>query len=133
MRRKYRPFRRGSTIPELLVSSTLLVTMLALIARGAFHAQRLTVDSRQQLFANDVVANQLERLTILGPTECAQQVESLVPSSVVQSQLPEAAFEATIVQDELGERLELELHWQRNLSPAAVRLVGWFEFQNSNE
>lgn len=117
--------RRGTTIAELLVASSLLVTGITLISRGAVQTLRLRQDARHYQLALDEVANQLDPLTAMPTQDRLSALEALQPSEMIQTILPNPKLKAETINDENGERVVIQLEWDRMSTSKPVSLVGW--------
>jgi hypothetical protein len=118
--------RRGTTILELLVSFSLLITVLSLSATLVVRHGRILTSSRQYRLALDELSNQAERLAALPPQEVAAEVEHLKPSEFTAARLAAANLEGQLEPADVGQRLRLKIYWnepQRRETP--VTLVAW--------
>jgi hypothetical protein len=115
----------GTTLIETIVAATLMVTVISFFTTVVFRVDRVWQDTADRRAAMTELSNQLEVLTQLTPDQARQQIDSLQPSAATAMLLDEPVIAAELVEDEWGERVELELNWQRPLAAAPVRLVGW--------
>ena len=119
--------RGGATVTELVVSASLLVTGMAVVAPLAVQSSRLWQDTRVHYMVIDELSGQLERLIHLDPIRREQAMESLQPSDHIKSTLPSAEIEARVVRDGRGLRIVVSLDWDRLGDPKPVSLVGWLD------
>ena len=119
--------RRGTTFSELIVAGTLLIAALGLFARGTLGTSRLWQDTRHHQLALDELANQLDRLAGLPSEQRAAELADLRPSAAVSRQLSGANLTSEFVRDEAGERLILNLQWDRPGGAQPLTLVGWMQ------
>lgn len=116
---------RGFLTLELVVSAGLMLVVISVITSLAFRVRGVVQDTNEHRQALSVVANELERLTALSPDQAASAVQTLQPSPELLAALPDAQWQATLVDDDQGARIELELDWRRRHAGRPVRLVGW--------
>ena len=119
--------RRGVTLTELVVSASLLLSAMAIVAPLAVRSTQLWQDTRRQHLVIDELSGQLERLIHLDPIRRDQAIASLQPSDYIQSTLPSAELEAKVIRDESGARIVVSLDWDRLGDPQPVSLVGWLD------
>lgn len=125
--KRRRASKRGTTVPELVVAATLLVSAIGAVTPLAVSAGRLGRDTRVYRLAVDELANQLARLSALDEEERAAVLHELTPSEEVRDALPQASLVGRIVEDEDGTRLVLSLDWQRPVDAPPLELVGWLD------
>lgn len=116
---------RGFFTLELVVSAGLMLVVISVISSLAFRVRGVVQDTNEHRQALSAVANELERLTALSPDQAASAVQTLQPSPDLLAALPDAQWQATLVDDDQGARIELELDWRRRHAGRPVRLVGW--------
>ena len=123
--------QRGFTLTELVVASSLLVAVMAMVAPLTVRSGRLWQESRHQQLAMDELSNQLERLTALDAEARTAALPQLAPSELVTAALPWATIQAETVRDEHGTRLVLRLNWDGRGNPSrpssSLTLVGWLD------
>lgn len=117
--------RSGTTLAEMLVAATLLITGLTLISKGFVQTQRIWQETRHHQLALDELANQIDRLTAIPATERAASLASLQPSESIQNILTNAILQGEAINDEDGDRIVLSLDWKRVGPAVPVTLVGW--------
>lgn len=126
-----KPNRRGMTIIELLVAGALLLVGLSFVAQGAVSIKRLGQDTRHYQLALDELRNKLDYLVVLPAAELPTALEELQVSDGVGSALRGAKLTGKLIQDDAGDRLLLELNWNRPVSSHPITLVGWLRNQNT--
>ena len=119
--------RRGFTLTELIVSATLLMATVAMIAPTSFRNGRLWIDVRQRTVAIDEMTNQVEYLIALDDDAREAAIAELQVSPHAASVLRNATFTAEEKVDENGRRIELSLNWDRLGDPDPIVLVGWID------
>ena len=118
----------GFTLTELVVASSLLISLMAVVAPLTIHSTQLWRDTRHHQLALDEVSNQIEYLSALNDSERTQAIAALAPSSEFQSTLPSAEIQATTETDKDGEKLVMTVKWQRRSGQSrTVTLVGWLD------
>ena len=117
--------RSGTTLAELLVAATLLITGMTLISKGAVQTQRIWQATRHQQLALDELANQMDRLTAMPPLERTESLASLQPSESLRAILANPTLKGEFMNDEDGARILLSLDWDRVGPAIPVTLVGW--------
>jgi hypothetical protein len=118
--------RRGTTMIELLVSFSLLITVLGVSAPLVVRHGRILVSADHYRLALDELTNQLERLRALPAKQAPEELEDLKPSDLTTQRLVGAKLEGKLEEGENGRRVRLQIYWdepQRRESP--VELVGW--------
>ncbi len=119
--------RRGSMLTEMIVAAGLLGTAMGLVMTCAVASQRLQRLQREHTLAVDELSNQLERFIALPASELDNGLQQLAPSEWIAQRLPEPKLTAERHRDELGDRIELQLQWQRVGNPPPVVAVGWLD------
>lgn len=119
--------RRGSMLTELMVAAGLLVTSISLLATGTVAGWKLQRLERQQNVATDELSNQLEQLLALSPATVADAIAQLEPSSWALQTLPNAKLSAELIDDQFGNRIVLEIQWQRIGDSTPLIAVGWLD------
>ncbi|MEO8270122.1 MAG: hypothetical protein ABI557_10390 [Aureliella sp.] len=120
-------FRRGSMLTELIVAGGLLATAMGLVATCGVAGQRLQSLRREHALAVDELSNQLERLVALPPSEVESIMQQLEPSALAVERLPESKLTAQRHNDELGDRIEIQLQWKRVGNPPPLVAVAWLD------
>ena len=119
--------RNGTTLTEMVVAATLMVSTMGIVAPLTVRTGRLWQDSRRQQLVMDELCNELERLTALPAEQRERAIANLTPSDYLQTSLPSATLTAETIRDGDGTRLLLSMNWDRNGKPKPVTLVGWLD------
>lgn len=119
--------RHGTSMTELLVAATLLISALAFAGPLAVRSGRLQQDARHYQSALDELSNQLELLTALENDGREAALVDLVPSQAAQAALPHPQLSSEMIDDADGLRLVLQIHWDRLGRPKPLTLVGWIQ------
>ena len=80
--------RNGTTMTELVVAATLMVSTMAIVAPLTLRTGRLWQDIRHHQLAVDTLSNELERLAGLTEEQRAVEMANLSPPSHLVSALP---------------------------------------------
>jgi len=119
--------RSGSMLMEVIVAAGLLVTSISLLATGTVTGLQLQRLERQQVVATDELSNQLEQILALPPEDVANAAAQLKISSWALHTLPTAKLRAELIDDEYGQRVELEIQWPRSGDSKPLVAVGWLK------
>lgn len=117
--------RCGVSVIELIVTATLMVTLLGVVAPLGVKSQRLWRDSRHYQLALDELANQIERLTTLDAAALETALAELTPSEPLRNALASPVLTGETIVDSDGRRLVLHLQWDRIGQPRPLTLVAW--------
>lgn len=117
--------REGATTIELVVAAVLLMTLMTLVTTLCFRANLVWRDVSKQRVASGELANQLDQLTRLPKNQIQDALEEIEASDVCQRTLNSPRISATLIQDELGDRISLSLDWERRNPGLPVQLSGW--------
>lgn len=120
-----RPSRPGFLTIELVVAAGMMLTVITVVTTLSFRVRGVLVDTREHHQALWALASEMERLTALPSAEAIAAVEALQPSPELLATLPGAQWSAQLQNDADGERIELELNWNRRHQGKPLRLVGW--------
>ena len=112
---------------ELLVACVLLVTSASLVTTCAFAAQKIARDTRQRTVAQHELTNQLERLTQVPAAELAENIEDLDLSEIARQSIPDATLSGKVIDDEYGQRIQLELAWKQTGVARPITAVAWLK------
>lgn len=124
--------RSGLMVTELIVAATLLVVIVTVVGSLTVRCGRLWQDTRHYRLAIDELSNHLEHLTTLDEDELEVAIAELAPSPQIRSVLPNPVLAAEAVADENGNRLVLQLTWDRLGKKTPVKLVGWINAMPSS-
>jgi len=128
------PKRRNALmVTELIVAATLLVVIVTVVGSLTVRCGRLWQDTRHYRLAIDELSNHLERLTTLDEDDLEMAIAGLAPSPEIRSVLPNPVLAAERIADENGNRIVLELAWDRLGKKSPVKLVGWVNPLPSSE
>jgi hypothetical protein len=119
--------RKGLTVTEVVVAAALVVSMIGLFAPMTVRIGRVWQSTRQYRLAFSELANQMERLTSLGPSEFELALPNLAISAQLAEALPGSKFHGEVIKDQDGARLKLTLIWERGVQSEPVSLVGWLD------
>lgn len=117
--------RRGFTSVELVVSSVILMTVMAFVTTLSFRVGLVWKDVRHQRIAVCELANQLEVLTLLSPDQAVEAIKNLQPSDGCNRTLTSPELKAALTEDELGTRISLSINWKRRIPGKPIELSGW--------
>lgn len=123
--------RRGTSLIELLVAATLLLSGITVVTQLTVAAGRMWQQTRHERLAMEELSNQLEYLIALEPDQRATALQALAPSPLAVEVLPEVNLTADAIADQDGSRLELSLVWGGR--PKPITLVGWIGPAESTE
>jgi len=122
--------RRGTTMLECVVAAGILVVAISTVTSLAFRVGRIWMDVARQRIAMNELSNQLEIITLLSVEEVPEAIDSLNPSPAATSSLVEPELSGELIQDELGDRIRLQLTWKASGPVHPVELTGWLISQN---
>ncbi len=123
--------RAGLTLVELMVAATLIVSGLTMIGKLTVTSGRMWQQTRQEQVALEELSNQLERLLALPPDQRDEAISELAPSAFAAERLQEATITARTFADSAGQRLELQINWNRHTPAKPLMLVGWIDAVDS--
>jgi hypothetical protein len=127
MKKPKHKIRQGLTVTEVVVAAALVVSLIGLLAPMSVRIGRVWQSTRQYRLAFNELANQMERLTSLRPTDCEAALLSLTLPTLVAEALPGSKLLGEVIRDQDGTRLELSLNWERGANSEPVSLIGWFD------
>ena len=117
--------RRGATLFELMVTATLVVSGVGLVAPLTVRCGRLWQQTRHHQMALDELTNHMERLITLPSEELEKEADVVSVSDAARALLPDAVMEAKIVRSDNETQLHLSIDWKRVGNPEPLTLVGW--------
>jgi len=123
--------RAGTTLIELVVSAAVLMTIMSFVTTLCVRVNWVWKDIGHRRVAVGELSNQLERLTRLTPRQANQELDSLEASDLCRQTLKLPQLNGTLVDDELGFRIVLQLNWQRRYPGTPVELVGWLQHDDA--
>lgn len=124
--------RSGITLVELMVAATLVVSGLATIGKLSIASGRMWQQTRHEQVALEELSNQLERLIALPPAQRGDAIAQLKPSALAAGRLPGVTITAQSLEDHAGQRIALQINWERSAPAKPLTLVGWFGASSSN-
>jgi hypothetical protein len=116
--------RRATTVLEVLVSLSMLMTALTVSLPLVLHHGRLLIEQRNYRLALDEVSNHLDRLSATRPDELSLALQQLLVSPFTAEKLHDATLTAELKPAEVGQRLVLTLTW-KSLGEQKVTLAAW--------
>lgn len=119
--------RSGFTVTEMLVSALLLISIMSLVGPLAVRTGRLWQQTRHGRLALEELSNQLDRLTHLSTEERTVALAKLAPTESIRTALSNPQLSAKTLHDQDGQRLVLQLTWDRAGAPGKLTLVGWLK------
>lgn len=119
--------RLGLSLIELVAAGTLVISGLTIIGKLSVASGRVWQQTRHEQVALEELSNQLERLLALPPPQRVEAISQLAPSAFAADMLPGANITVRQVEDADGERLELQIDWDRPVPSRPLRLVGWVD------
>ena len=124
--------RSGITLVELMVAAALVVSGLAIIGKLSIASGRMWQQTRHEQVALEELSNQLERLIALPPAQRGDAIAQLKPSAFAAERLPGVTIAAQSLEDHAGQRIALQINWNRFFPAKPLTLVGWFGASSSN-
>jgi hypothetical protein len=117
--------RRGSFSVEIVISATVLLAAIGLMASMIPRIGRSWRETRNYQLATHELANQLELLTSLDSGELTTALANLNVSEELIDELPGATLTAEKSSDEFGTRIRLEIGWDRGPDSQPISMIGW--------
>ncbi len=117
--------RRGTTLVECIVAASILSVAIGTVTTAVFRIGRIWTDTGHYRIALQEVSNHLEALTQLSPAQVQPVIETLTVSSAVAQSLFDAKLSGELVQDEFGDRVNLELIWRDGRAIRPIRMTAW--------
>lgn len=121
----------GVTLVELIVAATLVVSGLTVIGRLSVSTGRMWQQTRFEQFALEELSNQLEHLLALPAEQRDVALSQIVPSDLAISRLPDPVITSRLLGDQAGQRIELQISWNRVGPSKPMSLVGWIDVSDS--
>lgn len=118
---------------ELVVSASILCATVTIITSLLFKCGMIWRDVSQRRVAVHELSLHLEELTLLDVDSVTGKLEQLKPSKICTERLPESKLTGTLVEDNLGVRIELSLSWKRAVESKPVVLCGWLVETGNSE
>lgn len=121
----------GVTLVELIVAATLVVSGLTVIGKLSVSTGRMWQQTRFEQFALEELSNQLEHLLALPAEQRDVALSQIVPSDLAISRLPDPVITSRLLGDQAGQRIELQISWNRVGPAKPMSLVGWIDVSDS--
>lgn len=121
----------GVTLVELIVAATLVVSGLTVIGKLSVSTGRMWQQTRFEQFALEELSNQLEHLLALPAEQRDVALSQIVPSDLAISRLPDPVITSRLLGDQAGQRIELQISWNRVGPSKPMSLVGWIDVSDS--
>ncbi|MFK7765727.1 MAG: hypothetical protein AB8B55_00695 [Mariniblastus sp.] len=130
MRIKTQKFKRqrssdGFTMSEIMVTCVLMITSMSFVTMMCVQANQIWKDIGHRRVAICELNNNLEVLTQMNSEDATSEVGLLKVSPECLATLSEAVISGSVVADNLGTRIELEIDWKRRFPGAPVKMSGW--------
>jgi hypothetical protein len=103
--------RRATSMLEVIVALTLLVSVLSLSVSLIVRHARLLTAQRHYRQALDELSNQMDRITALPADDVAQTLKQLSPTQFAAARLQGAELSAEVNPADIGQRVTLRLTW----------------------
>lgn len=126
---RHRGPRSGFGQLEIIVAATILGLLTGLFSTMAYQIKRIQKDARNYQLAVFELGNHLRRLGSLSPEAAAAEIASIKVSDVALQRLEGVELKGKLIKDHLGERVELEINWNRIGSPEPIRMTAWLTTQ----
>ena len=110
---------------EMLVSASIICVTVTVVTSMLFKCGMVWRDVSQRRVAVHELSLHLEELTLLDVDSVTEKLNQLKPSKICAERLPESELTGTLVEDNLGTRVELSLSWKRAVESKPVTLCGW--------
>lgn len=131
-RHRLRSLPGGFSMIEAVVAAGILLVTMRVSLQMIHRVDGVWTDAAQHRVAAQELSNHLDRLTRLSSDDVRKQLDALSPSRTVSETLVDARLSGVLQRDEWGERLVLELNWERRHPGPAVRLSGWLRPANDS-
>ena len=110
---------------EMIVSAVIICATVTTITTMLFKCGVILRDVSRYRVAVRELSSNLEELTLLDVDSATEKNKHLKPSQICEDRLPEAKLTGTLVEDNLGVRVELSLNWKHVIESKPVVLCGW--------
>jgi hypothetical protein len=117
--------RRGSFSIEIVISATVLLAAIGLMASMIPRIGRTWRESRNYQLATHELANQLEHLTSLDSGELTDALANLNVSDELRDELPNVKLAAEKRSEDFGTRIRLEIRWDHGPDSPPLSMTGW--------
>lgn len=127
MKKRKQLTRRGLTAMEVLVSAFLLVALIGLTAPLQVQMNRVWKDSQFYRLAEHEVANQLEKILSLKPSERSRYVDSLSVSERLLERFPQATLRGEQLSGRDGSYVTLRFDWGTRIERSPIELTAMLD------
>jgi hypothetical protein len=117
--------RGGFTMIEAVVSAGLLLVVMTFVVQMTVRVDGVWKDTTHHRVALQELSNQLESLTQLSVDDARERLGNIEVSDEVQSTLHDAVLSGDFIDDEFGQRIELQLKWNHGRPSKPVRMSAW--------
>ncbi len=117
--------RAGFTMIEAVVSAGLLMVVMSFVVQMTFRIDGVWGDTHHHRIAIQELSNQLDRLTRLSAEEVVIELQQLQPSEAIRETLHEATISGELVKDEFGQRVALQLNWDKRQPGKPMEMSAW--------
>ena len=117
--------RAGFTMIEAVVSAGLLMVVMSFVVQMTFRIDGVWGDTHHHRIAIQELSNQLDRLTRLSVEEIQTELQQLQPSEAIHETLHEATISGELVKDEFGQRVALQLNWDKRQPGKPMEMSAW--------
>ena len=124
--------RRGLSSMELIVSTSVMMAIIFVVAKMSFQIQGVWRDVDHHRVAICELSNHLDRLTRLTPDDAKIALQELTVSEPCARTLSNARLSGQLTKDELGFRVDLKLSWQTKYPSKPTKLQGWLRSLESD-
>ena len=122
--------RAGFTMIEAVVSAGLLMVVMSFVVQMTFRIDGVWSDTTHHRIAIQELSNQLDRLTRLSPDEIQEELEQLEPSDAIRGTLHGAMISGVLINDEFGQRVGLQLNWDKRHASRPMEMSAWLRQPN---
>src|SRR5947199_9759067 len=106
--------RAGTTMLEVIVGLSLLMSALSLSVPLNVKHGRLLIEQRNYRLALDELSNHLDRVAATPPNDLPQSVQQLAVSPFTSERFQNAKLTADVKPADIGQRLTLSLTWNNS-------------------
>ena len=116
--------RQATTMLEVIVSLSLLMSALSLSLPLILQQGRLLIEQRNYRLALDELSNQLDRLSATSADDLPTVLRKIAVSPFTAEKLHDAKLASDLKPADVGQRLTLKLTW-KNAQEQKVTLAVW--------
>ena len=110
---------------EVVVSAGGLMVVMSCMSALIVRIDSVWKDTGHHRVAMNELSNQIERLTLMSPNEVDAAVSELKPSLLASRTLSDARLSGSVVDDEWGRRVILQIDWRRKHPGQPMTLTAW--------